>query len=355
MNALTAVKALRADAGDMKPIPEQTLTAVVHRLGDRLAQAQADRVAALLDLMSRHLERGKLAAAVAVGTGAVEACPGDPGRRCDALCALARAFLAAEAHELAGEVAGRAVHDAEAAGDALREARARELQGLLLLRRGQHALARREYRIAGLRHRQARDTLAMKRATKQIGHSYRLQAIAAAASGRLEHAEVNLKQALRAYRCALATGEFANDDASIAAAAAECESRRGNYGLARIQVDRALALIPRVDDLRVLAEIHLAECRLLRWTGDLRAAEWAGERACVAARTLRDDTLATALQALADVHDAQGRFERASDVENQGRELLLERHRALALMRTELGSIWRRDTTAPTDLAASAA
>jgi tetratricopeptide (TPR) repeat protein len=330
--------------GSMKTPSERTISAVVHRFGNRLARAQTDRVGALMDLMARHMERGKLPAAVAVGLEAAEACAADLPRRCDALGAVARALLEAEAHEMAGELAARAIQDAVACHDPSREARARELQGSLLLRRGQHQAARREFRIAGLRHRQVVDTLSMKRAARQIGNCYRLQAIAAMVSGRPEHAEANFKQALRAYRAALATGEFANDDAAIAAAAAECEARRGNYGLARIQVDRALALAPRVDDPAVLADIHLAECRLLRWAGDLRAAEWAGERACAAARTLRDDTLAHALQALADVHDAQGRFERGSDVENQGRELLLERHRALSLLRSELASSWRRDS-----------
>jgi tetratricopeptide (TPR) repeat protein len=341
--------------GAMNTNPETTLTAVVHRLGTRLAEAQSDRVAALLDLMARHLERGKLRSAVGVGFEVVAACSHDPARRCDGLCALARALLGAEAYEMAGEVAARAVHDAVSARDPVREARARELQGALFMHRAHYADARLEFRIAGLRHRQSRDTLAMKRTAKQLGHCYRLQGIAAAASGRHEHAEVNFKQALRAYRVATATGEFANDDAAIAAAAAECESRRGNYGLARIQVDRALALAARVDDNAVLAEIHLAECRLLRWTGDLRAAEWAGERACVAARALQDDTLATALQALADVHDAQGRFERASDLENQGRQLLLERHRTLSLVRAELASLWQREAPEAAPCAANAA
>jgi tetratricopeptide (TPR) repeat protein len=319
------------------------MTAVVHRLGDRLARAQSDRIGALLDLMARHMERGKVPAAITVGLEAVEASGSDLRRRCDALCAMARALIEAEAYEMAGELAARAIHDAAVCRDTAREARARELQGSLLMRRGHYSAARQEFRIAGLRHRMGLDTLSMKRAARQIGNCYRLQATAAVASGRQEHAEVNFKQALRAYRAALATGEFVNDDAAIAAASADCESRRGNYGLARIQVDRALALAARVDDAAVLAEIHLAECRLLRWSGDLRAAEWAGERACAAARTLRDDALAHALQALADVHDAQGRFERASDVENQSRELLLERHRALSLLRTELSSLWQRE------------
>jgi tetratricopeptide (TPR) repeat protein len=331
----------------MQTNTEKTMSAVVHRLGARLAQAEADRTGALLDLMARHQERGKHAAAIAVGLDAVEASSADPLERCDALCGIARSLLAAEAHEMAGRVTARAIHDAVTAEDPVREARARELQGLLLSRRHHFQAARQEFRIAGLKHRLARDTLAMKRAAASIGHSYRHQGMAAEASGRVAHADVHYKQALRTYRIAVATGEFAAGDAAIAAAAAECESRRGNFGLARIQLDRALALAPRVEDPSVVAEIHLAECRLLRITGDLRAAEWAGERACVAARTLRDDTLARSLQALAAVHDAQGRFERASDVEGRSRELLIERHRALTLLREELATLWRRDSAAP--------
>ena len=339
----------------MKSGAEQTMAAVVHRLGDRLARAEADRIGALLDLMARHAERGKLASAVAVGLEAAGACSSDPRRRCDAQCAIARILLEAEAHEMAAEIIARAIQDGIVAADPVREARARELQGLLLIARGQFQAARREFRIAGMRHRVVLDTLSMKRAARRIGDCYRLQGSEALASRRPEHAEANFKQALRAYRAALATGEYANEDAAIAASAAQCEGRRGNYGLARIQVDRALALGARVQDPAVRAGIHLAECQLLRWSGDLRGAEWAGERACAAARMVRDDTLATALQALADVHDAQGRFERASDLENQGRELLLERHRELSQLRAELGALWRREAAVPPACAVDAA
>ena len=192
--------------GPMKPASEKTMTAVVHRLGDRLAQAQSDRIGALIDLLARHIERGKLPAAVAVGLEAVAACATDPRRRCDALCAIARALLEAQAYEMAGELVARAIQDAVVCHDLAREARARELQGRLLMQRGHCQPARRDFRIAGLRHRHAQDTLSMKRAARRIGDSYRLQATAAVASGRPEHAEVNFKQALRAYRAALATG-----------------------------------------------------------------------------------------------------------------------------------------------------
>jgi tetratricopeptide (TPR) repeat protein len=334
---------------------EKTMSAAVYQLGERLAQAQADRAGTLLDLAARHQERGNHVGAVSVALDAVEAFAAEPDRRADALCAIARSLLAAEAWDLAGHVMARAIQDAVTAMDPIREAHAREIQGLMLFRRNQFQAARHEFRIAGLRYRMAQDTLAMKRAAKNIANTYRHQGMAATTTARYQHAEVNFKQAMRVYRIALATGEFAADDASIAAAAADCESRRGNYGLARIQVDRALALLPRVDDLAIVAEVHLAECRLLRTTGDLRAAEWAGERACVAARNLRDDTLSHALLALASVNDAQGRFERATDTECRARELMLERHRRLTDLREELNALWRRDTAAPIAVACNAA
>jgi len=331
------------------------MAAVIREFGKRLVEAQADRAGTLLELAARQQERGKHVAAVSVALEAVEAFSSEPGRRSDALCAVARSLLAAEAWDLSGTVMARAIQDSVTAEDPVREAHAREIQGLLLFRRHQFQAARTEYRIAGLRFRMAQDTLAMKRVARNIGHTYKQQGAAACASGRYPHADVNFRQALRVYRIALATGEYAGDDAAIAAAAADCESRRGNYGLARIQVDRALALLPRVEDLAIVAQVHLAECRLLRTTGDLRAAEWAGERACVAARNLPDDTLPHALQALSTVHDAQGRFERATDVECRARELLLERQRRLTDLREELSALWRRDTTSPPAFACTAA
>jgi tetratricopeptide (TPR) repeat protein len=221
------------------------------------------------------------------------------------------------------------------------------------MRRGHYREARAQYRLAGVRHRLARDTLAMKRSALNIGHTYRAQGIAAEAAHRHEHAQIQLKQALRAYRIALATGEYADDDAAIAAAAADCECRRGNFGLARIQIDRALVRAPRLENLTVVAEIHLIESRLHRATGDLRAAEWAGERACAAARPLRDEALIRGLLALSAVHDAQGRFERASDIESQAHDLSLERERNLAEIRSRLAALWNRGT-APAESASAA-
>jgi len=115
----------------MQTNTEKTMSAVVDRLGARLAEAGADRTGALLDLVARHQERGKHGAAVAVGLDAVEASAADPLERCDALCAIARSLLAAEAYEMAARVTARAIHDAVTAEDPVREARARELQGLL--------------------------------------------------------------------------------------------------------------------------------------------------------------------------------------------------------------------------------
>jgi tetratricopeptide (TPR) repeat protein len=315
------------------------MLSVVQKLDSRLLEAESDRVGVLLDLAARHHDRGNLAEAVTVGLEAVEACADDPRRRSDAHRIVARSLLAAEDYEQAGAAISRAIADAVAESDPAREARARDVQGTLFLRRGRFREAREQYRLAGLRHRLARDTLAMKRSALNIGHSYRAQGIASEASHRHEHAQVYLRQALRAYRIALATGEHADDDAAIAAAAADCECRRGNFGLARIQVDRALVRAPRIENLAVVAEIHLVESRLHRATGELRAAEWAGERACAAARPLRDETLIRGLLALSAVHDAQGRFERASDIESQAHELSLERERTLGAIRARLGRL----------------
>lgn len=323
------------------------MMSLARKLDARLLEAEDDRVGVMLDLASRHHDRGNHADAVAVGVETVDACSDDPRRRSDALRTIARSLLAAEAFDLAAAAAARAIEDAIAAADPVREARAREVQGLLLLRRGHCPDARREYRLAGLRHRLARDTLAMKRAVMNIGHTYRQQGMSADASHRHEHAQVYFKQALRAYRIALATGEYADDDAAIAAATADCECRRGNFGLARIQIDRALVRAPRIENLAVVAEIHLIESRLHRATGDLRAAEWAGERACSAARPLRDEALARGLRALAAVSDAQGRFERASDLESQARDISIERERALAGLRAALATLWNRGVAVP--------
>jgi tetratricopeptide (TPR) repeat protein len=328
------------------------MLSVVRKLERRLTQAEGDRIGVLIDLALRHHERGNHVDAVSVALEAVEACADDPRRRSDAQRIIARSLLVAEAYDLAATVAARAIQDAVTAADPGREARAREAQALLLLRRGHHADARREYRLAGLRHRLARDTLAMKRTAMHIGNTYRQQGIAAEASQRYQHAVVNLKQALRAYRIALVTGEFADDDAAIAAAAADCENRRGNFGLARIHIDRALVRAPRIENLAIVAEIHLVESALHRATGDLRAAEWAGERACAAARPLRDETLARGLLALAAASDAQGRFERGSDLENQARDIWIERQQVAARLRAELTTLWNAGTTpAPVDAA----
>jgi tetratricopeptide (TPR) repeat protein len=317
---------------------------VVHKLEKRLQQAEADRVGVMLDLASRQQDRGNHVESVTVGLDAADACVGDPRRRSDALRTVARSLFAAEAYGLAATAAARAIEDAIATADLSREARAREVQAMLLMRRGHFKEAREQYRVAGQRHRLARDTLAMKRAAMNIGHTYRAQGIAAESIHRHEHAQVYLKQALRAYRVAHATGDFADDDAAIAAAAADCECRRGNFGLARIQIDRALVRAPRIENLALVSEIHLVESRLHRATGELRHAEWAGERACAAARPLRDESLIRGLLALSAVHDAQGRFERASDIEKQAHDLSLERERTLNEMRSQLSALWSRST-----------
>lgn len=329
-----------SDAGRIEKRRGSQMQPVVQKLQQRLLEAESDRLGVMLDLAGRHQERGHHVDAVTVGLEAVDAAGGDPQRRSDALRIVARSLFAAEAYELAAIAAARAIEDAIVAGDDLRQARAREAMAALLMRRGHFREARTQYRLAGRRHRLSRETLAMKRTAMSIGHTYRAQGIAAESSHRHDHAQIHFKQALRAYRIALATGELADDDAAIAAAAADCEARRGNFGLARIQIDRALVRAPRIENLAIVVEIHLVESRLNRATGDLRAAEWAGERACAAGRALRDESLIRGLLALSAVHDAQGRFERASDVEKQAHELSLERERDLAAMRQQLSALW---------------
>lgn len=323
------------------------MQSVVRKLESRLAAAEADRDGALLDLAARHFERGKHVSAVTVALDAVEACPGNPARRSQAYCIGARALVAMEANDNARDLAARAIVEAAHADDPVLEARAREVQASLHMRRGHFPLARDEYRIAGLRYRLAGCAIETKRMAMGIANSYRQQGIVAAASGRHAHANANLKQALRAYRAALATGESATHDAEIAAATADCECRMGNFGLAQIQVERARTLLERVGDPIVVAEIHLAMCRLHRVQGELKQAEWAGERACNAANGASDEVLARGLLALAAVHDAQGRFERASDIESRGHDVLLAHHRALECMRAELGTIPLHATFAP--------
>jgi len=323
------------------------MQSVVRRLESRLVAAEADRPGALLDLAARHFERGKHVSAVTVALDAAEASSGNPSRRSQAYCIGARALMAMEANDNARDLAARAIAEAVQADDPVLEARAREVQATLLMRRGHFPLARDEYRIAGLRDRLTGSTVDMKRMTMGVANSYRQQGIVAGASGRHAHANAHLKQALRAYRTALATGESPNEDAAIAAAVSDCECRLGNFGLALIQIQRAEALLPGVDDQAVIAEVHLAMCRLHRVQGELKQAEWAGERACNAAHNANDEVLARGLLALAAVHDSQGRFERASDIESRGHDVLLSHHRALERMRAELGTIPLHATFAP--------
>ena len=323
------------------------MLSVVRKLESRLVQAESDRPGALLDLAARHLERGKHVSAVTVALDAAEACIGNPGRRSQALCIGARALAALEANDNARDLASRAIVEAVQANDPVLEARAREVNARLLMRRGHFPLARHEYRLAGLRYRLSGNSIEMKRMALGIGETYRQQGIVAGASGRHAHSQAHLRQALRAFRAALSIGEDAATDAAIAAGAADCECRLGNYGLARIQLDRAEALLPRISDSTVVAEFHLSLCRLHRVQGELKQAEWAGERACNAAYSANDEVLARGLLALAAVHDAQGRFERASDIETRGHEILLTHHKALERMRAELGTIPLHSTFAP--------
>src|SRR4051812_25799356 len=102
------------------------MLSVVRKLERRLLQADGDRIGVLIDLALRHHERGNHVEAVSVALEAVDACDDDTRRRSDALRIIARSFCVAEAHDLAGTVAARAIQDAVTAADPGREARARE-------------------------------------------------------------------------------------------------------------------------------------------------------------------------------------------------------------------------------------
>lgn len=285
-----------------------------------------------------HCQQGDYVSAVATGLEAVDAYGEDDlAGRSNALQSIALALLALEAFDLAEAAAERAVHDACAARDGEREARARGVFGAILVRRERFDAARHQFRSAGHHHRLVGDTVEMKRTAMHLGDTYRAQATAFERAGRAPQARFYWRQALRAYRIALATGASADDDAIATTAAAECHLCLGDIGSARANIARALHLAARVSRPATLAAGHLGESRILEAIGDLKGAEWACERACAAAETLvHEPMLARCLDALAAIHDAQGRFTQASDVKMRSRELALERAVALARIREEI-------------------
>jgi hypothetical protein len=100
-----------------------------------------------------------------------------------------------------------------------------------------------------------------------------------------------------------------------------------------------------------VAEIHLVESALHRATGDLRAAEWR-ESAPAPPRPVARRTLARGLLALAAVHDAQAASSAARTLENQARDISIEREQKAAQLRAELTTLWNAGTPpAPVDAA----
>ena len=310
-----------------------------------LARGRGDSPAlgrALAAATTCHYQRGDYVAAVATGLDAVDACAdGDLAGRSSALRSIALALHAVEATDLALAVAGRAVADAVALGESEPEAAARDTLALVLLARGRHREARAEYRRSAALHRKGGHRIHLKKSIAGLAHTYRLEA---GARGReAPGSEFALRQALRVYAVARAAGESDADDAIVEQSMAECRLRLGEQQAAWTHIARAVERARRVASPAILAECHLWEAHVLREMGELQAAERACERACVAAEPLvLSPALADVLQALAAVHDAQGRFERASDAETRSRELRLAREASLARVRTDLGPLWEQ-------------
>lgn len=308
--------------------------------GDSLSVGRALGAATLC-----HYQRGDYVAAVATGLDAVEAyADGDLLGRSHALQGIALALLSVKAYELAESVAARAVTDARTSGDALREAGARSVYGCVLADRGHFNNARRQFRLAGATYRLQRDPVRQKKAISNLGHAYRKQADAHELAG-LQQTRFYLKQALRVYGIALATGDSDADDAIILGCMAQCECRLGDLARAHADITRALALARENESPAILAPCHLWETNILKAMGDLDAAARAGERAVTAAEGLEHaDTLVTCLEALCSVEDQRGRFERATDLEKRAGRLADEREALLARVRSEMGPLWERYT-----------
>ena len=294
-----------------------------------------------------HYQRGDYVAAVATGLDAVEAyADGDLLGRSHALQSIALALLSVEQLDLAESVAARAVADARASGDAPQEAGALCVHGSILADQGHFNAARRQFRRAGATFRLQRDPVRQKKAISNLGHTYRNQADAHELAG-LAQGRFYLKQALRVYGIALATGrtDADADDAIILGGIAECECRLGNLDAAFAAITRALALARDNESLVILAPCMLWEGRILKAMGDLDGSARALERAVQAAESLEDKaSLAECLVALCAVEDQRGRFERATDLERRAARVMAERATLLARVRTELGPLWERYT-----------
>ena len=289
-----------------------------------------------------HYQRGDFVSAVATGLDAVAAYADNdrPGRSA-ALQSIALALHCVKWSELAQVTAEQAVADAAAAGDTLREANAHSVLGVILADRGAPREARRSFRAAAVRYRGLGDALRLKKATSNIGHTYRYQGNVEGLAGKSALAAMRWKQARRVYETALRTSTTAADDAIALGAMGECDYRLGELEAARAHVEQALALA--VGAPVIEAPCHLCLARIFHAQGDLKAAERACERAREAALRLEHgDVLAACLQLQSQLNDLQGRFETAHDLERRAKEVTLEREAELGRMRDELALVWER-------------
>ena len=289
-----------------------------------------------------HYQRGDYVSAVATGLDAVAAyADNDRPGRSSALQSIALALHCVKASELAQVTAEQAIADAVAVADRIREANARSVLGVIAADRGNPREARRHFRTAAARYREAGDPIRVKKAASNIGHTYRQQGNAEALAGKTALAAMRWKQARRVYETALRTATTTADDAILLGAIAECECRLGQLDAARQHVQEALAIatgIPMIE-----APSHLCLARVLHAQGDLKAAERACERARDAALRLEHgEVLATCLLLQSQLNDLQGRFETAHDLERRAKEVTLEREAELARMRDELALVWER-------------
>jgi tetratricopeptide (TPR) repeat protein len=326
-----------------------------------IARARRDTVAigrALAAATLCHYQRGDYLSAVATGLDAVEAyADADRPGRSSALQSIALALHSVRATELAEVTARRAVADAVEAGDGLREAHARSVLGVILADGGAHRDGRREFRRAAALYRREGDEVRLKKATANIGHTYRYQGNAEVENGRTGLAQMRWKQARRVYETALRWPTTQADDAIVLGALAECECRMQETTEALAHVEAALA---RTNDMPIIeAPCHLWHARILQATGDLKGAERACERAREAAQRIEHgEAMATCLQLQSHLNDLQGRFETAQDLERRAKEVALERDAALGQVRAQLATLWERysiSLPAPADGGARAA
>ena len=310
-----------------------------------IARARRDTVAigrALAAATLCHYQRGDYLSAVATGLDAVAAyADADRPGRSSALQSIALALHCVKATELAEVTAHRAVADAVESDDVLREGHARSVLGVILADRGRHRDARREFRTAAARYRREGDEICLKKATTNIGHTYRYQGNADAEGGRAGLAQMRWKQARRVYETALRMLTTDADDAIVLGALAECECRMGLLPEALAHVESALARTTNMPMIE--APCRVWQARILQAAGDLKGAERACERARDAAQHLEHgEALTTCLHLQSHLNDLQGRFETAQDLERRAKEVALERDAALGQVREQLAALWAR-------------